>query len=125
MNTPNKKIVEILIETIIDVGGRVTSRDYITMVLKTIVDKTSSDYPLLKNIKITSSSYSSSSSALRISRNIDKEDPKVLGKALQKIIDQIAGPCSGKGGKNEFLIMLKGYIGENNTIVLSNMGIKL
>jgi hypothetical protein len=125
MKRSNKPAVEALISTMIEIGKRVTSHDYILLVLQTLIAKLDKKHPALKNIHIKTTSYSSSSGELIIDDSIDKIPDKELAMALEALIKEISAPCRGPGtDENQFLLMIKGYIGRPVAVHLATIGVK-
>ena len=118
--TSNKQALLILLDTLIEIGEKTTSKEYMIVVLKNIIENMSKDYKEFRYIQIKRRVAGSDPSKILIDEKINGVDPKKVGKAVLQLIKELAGPCNTSKNKNEFLVMLKGYLGHSNNLMLNN-----
>lgn len=123
MQTGNAKVAERTISTLIDLIAKPTSQGYAVVVVQTIMRKLEDKYDFAKSISLSSQSYTSSQKMLQVDATLDNVEPKKVGEYLGELISQAK---SLFGGQHEnFVLELRGYIGQGYILKLENMGVQL
>ena len=112
----NSEVTKNLFDTIIKLGGRNTSENYMKLVLETVIKRDDS-MKLLESVKL--------GDVIKPSSSLDQMDSKELGGALNKLVGEIAGIAGDQTGKDAFLKEISCYIGQASLIKLKNMGVNI
>lgn len=123
MQSINVKVVERTISTLIDLVAKPTSQSYAVVVVQTIMRKLEEQYDFAKKISLSSQSYTSTQKMLQIDSQLDSVEPREVGKYLSELIKQ-AQSLFGSQHEN-FILELRGYIGQDYILKLENMGVQL
>ncbi len=106
-----------VIDTIIKIGGRNTSENYMKVVLDTLINRERSGFQALKHISVKNS--------INIDSTVNDLDGEEVGNAINKILNEIAGIAGDKDGRELFFIEFKGYLGHDSVLKLQKIGVKI
>lgn len=119
----NQQMVEDLLQALIRVGSKITSDEYIIMVINTLIRDLQREYDVFSYLEIETTPYSSSAQRIKVNPEINFVDNESLGESLSVLIGRIIGP-SGMRGNESFRAIFEYEMGTKLLKSLKRLGVR-
>ena len=120
----NSKVVEHILQTLINISSRKTTTGYAVTKINDLIKQLQGKYNFLRHIEINDTRYSEMTNPVTVMSEIDKVNSNDVGKALYDIIKTM-NTALGKNAGHYFIRELKSNIGDYYTNMMEDMGVDL
>ena len=117
-------VVKHVVKTLIDVLSELSTQSYAVLTMDSVLKKIDEKYDFLKHIKIDSNRYSDGIDAVIISFDLESIRPTQIGKAIQKIIENITLSLGDEAGR-DFIKKFGDHLGKTYLLRIEEMGVNL
>ena len=120
----NSKVIEHILETLINISSRKTTAGYAVLKMNDLIKKLEEKYDFLKHIEIKDTRFTEVRNPVTVMSDIDSVKSGEIGKALYDIIKTMNNTL-GKNAGHYFIRELKNNIGEYYSTRMEDMGVDL
>lgn len=117
-------LIKKVLKTLLDILSESSTKSYAILILNNIIKKYSEKFDFLNLIKINSLQLSEGIDAIEVSNEINSISPIEIGRAIQKIMENVSTSLGEEAGSN-FLSMFKKRMGKAYILRMEEIGVNL